>query len=46
MRLQANLPMEELVAGLRNDIEVFSAQVGLKIIQGVLEEEVSRKTGR
>jgi transposase-like protein len=44
--LQAELPMEELVAGLRYDIEAFSAQVGLKIIQGVLEEEVSRKTGR
>ena len=46
MALQANLPMEELVAGLRDDIEAFSAQVGLKIIQGVLEAEVRRKTGR
>ena len=38
--------MEELLAGIRNDIEAFSAEVGLKIIQGVMEQEISRKVGK
>jgi transposase-like protein len=45
MHIQAELPMEELLAGIRNDIEAFSAQVGLQIIQGVMEQEIARKTG-
>jgi putative transposase len=46
MNLQAELPMEELLAGIRNDIEAFSAQVGLEIIQGVMQQEIARKTGK
>src|SRR5678816_4907186 len=45
MEVQAELPMEELLAGIRNDIEAFSAEVGLKIIEGVMEQELNRKTG-
>lgn len=44
-QLQAELPMEELLAGIRNDIEALSAEVGLTIIQGIMEEEISRKVG-
>src|SRR5262245_62459115 len=43
LHLQAKLPMDELLAGIRTDIEAFGAQVGLQIIQGVMEEEIARK---
>jgi putative transposase len=46
MLLQTELPMEELLAGIRNDIEAFGAEVALKIIQGVMQQEVERKTGQ
>ena len=45
MQIQTELPMEELLSGIRNDIEAFSAEVGLKIIEGVMEQEINRKTG-
>lgn len=43
--LEAQLPMEELIAGARQDIEAFGAQLGLTLIQRVMEEEISRKLG-
>jgi transposase-like protein len=43
--LTAHLPLEELVAGLREDIERFAAQVGLTIIQAVMAAEVQRRIG-
>ena len=46
MHVQAELPMEELLAGIREDIERHTAEVGLKIIQGVMQEEIARKAGR
>jgi hypothetical protein len=43
LALAAELPMEELMAGARADIETFAAELGLTIIQRVLEAEIARK---
>jgi len=45
LSLTAHLPLEELAAGLREDIERFAAQVGLIIIQAVMAAEVDRTVG-
>ena len=45
LALEAHLPMEELIAGVRGDIEGFAAQLGLAIIQRVMEAEIDRKVG-
>ncbi len=44
--LEAQLPMEQLIAGVREDIESFAAELGLTIIQRVMEAEVQRKVGQ
>jgi len=44
--LEAQLPMEELIAGVRDDVEAFAAELGLSIIQQVMAAEIQRKTGR
>jgi hypothetical protein len=36
LALEAALPMEELMAGARADIETFAAELGLTIIQSVI----------
>jgi transposase-like protein len=46
LMLEAQLPMEELIAGIHQDIEGFAAEVGLIIIQRVMEAEIKQKTGR
>ncbi len=46
LSLEAQLPMEELIAGARQDIEAFAAELGLTIIQRVMEAEISRKVGQ
>jgi transposase-like protein len=46
LALEAQLPMEELIAGARADIEVFAAELGLTIIQRVLAAEVDQKVGK
>jgi transposase-like protein len=45
LALEAQLPMEELIAGLREDIEGFAAELGLTIIQRVMEAEIDQKVG-
>src|SRR5258708_5238518 len=45
LALEAKLPMSELVAGVRGDIETFAAQLGLTIIQRVMEAEMDQKVG-
>ena len=45
LSLEAELPMEELIAGARQDIETFAAQLGLTIIQRVMDEEIAQKAG-
>lgn len=45
LALEAQLPMEELIAGVCQDIEVFAAELGLSVIQAVMEAEIERKLG-
>lgn len=46
LRLEAHLPMSELIAGVAADIEAFAAELGLTIIQRVMEKEVQQRVGR
>jgi putative transposase len=46
LSLEAQLPMSELIAGVAADIETFAAELGLTIIQRVMEAEVQQKIGR
>ena len=46
LSLEAQLPMSELIAGVAADIEAFAAQLGLTIIQQVMEAEIQQKVGR
>ena len=36
LSLEAQLPMEELIAGARDDIEAFAAELGLTIMHQVM----------
>src|SRR6266480_5914394 len=45
LRLEAQLPMSELIAGVRQDIEGFAAELGLTIIQRVMAAEIDQKVG-
>lgn len=45
LALEAQLPMSELIAGLRQDIEGFAAELGLTIIQRVMAAEIDQKVG-
>lgn len=46
LALEAQLPMEELIAGVRDDVEAFAAELGLTIIQRVMQAEIEQRTGR
>lgn len=46
LTLQLELPMAELMAGVRDDIEALITQVGLKILSAVMDEEVKGKLGK
>ena len=45
LALEAQLPMGELMAGARADIEAFAAQLGLTIIRRVMEAEIDQQVG-
>jgi len=45
LHLEAQLPMKELIAGVRQDIEGFAAELGLTIIQRVMAAEIDQKVG-
>lgn len=45
LSLEAQLPMSELIAGVAADIEAYAAELGLIIIQRVMEREVQEKVG-
>src|SRR6266581_5778605 len=45
LSLEAQLPMSELIAGVRDDIEAFAAELGLTIMQRVMEAEIQQKLG-
>jgi transposase-like protein len=42
---QQSLPMEQFISGVRNDIEDFTQQLGLELIQEIMAEEVQRRCG-
>jgi putative transposase len=46
LTLQLELPMAELMAGVRDDIEGLITQVGLKILSAVMDHEVESKLGK
>jgi putative transposase len=43
---ELELPMRELIGGMRAEIESFSAELGLQIMRAVMEEEIERRLGR
>jgi putative transposase len=44
--LEAQLPLGELMVQAREDIETFAAELGLLVIQRVMEAEVQQRLGR
>ncbi len=46
LALEAELPMDELIAGVREDVEAFAAELGLVIIRRVMDAEIEQKVGR
>ncbi len=46
LSLEAPLPMSELTVGVRDNIEGFAAELGLMILQKVMETDVQQKLGR
>ena len=45
LALEAQLPLEQIVAEAREDIEAFAAELGLIVIRRVMEAEIQRKLG-
>lgn len=46
VRIEYPLPLQELMGGFRDDIERYSAELGLLIIQEVIEAEIASRVGR
>jgi len=46
LTLQMDLPMAELIAGVREDIEALAAQIGLTIMKAVMNREVESELGQ
>jgi len=46
LRLQMDLPMTELIAGVRDDIEALAAQIGLTIMKAVMKREAESQLGQ
>jgi putative transposase len=46
LALEGQLPLAELIAGAREDIEAFAAKLGLKVIQQVMEAEIQQELGQ
>jgi transposase-like protein len=44
--MQIEVPMAELISGVREDIEALCAQVGLEIMKQVMEYEIASNVGR
>jgi putative transposase len=45
VRIEYSLPLQELMGGFRDDIERYSAEVGLLIMQEVIEAEIASRVG-
>jgi hypothetical protein len=43
LRLECRLALPEFIAGMRDDMEVSSAELGLKIMLRVMEEEIATR---
>lgn len=46
LRLTDKLPLADFIAGMRDDIEAFAAELGLELMQSVMEEEIRQKLGK
>src|SRR6266404_2955419 len=46
LALEVQLPMNERIAGVSEDLESFAAELGLVVIQRVLEAEIQQKLGK
>src|SRR5262245_28976214 len=46
LTLQMDLPMTELIAGVRDDIEALAAQIGLTIMKAAMNGEVQSQLGQ
>lgn len=46
LTLQMNLPMTELIAGVRDDIEALAGQIGLLIMKAAMNGEVESQLGQ
>jgi putative transposase len=46
LELEAQLPMEELIKGACADVEAFAAELGLVIMQRVMEAEIEQRVGK
>jgi hypothetical protein len=46
VQMQIEVPMAELISGVREDIEALCAQVGLEIMKQVMEYEIASNVGR
>lgn len=46
VRIEYPLPLQELIGGFRDDIERYSAELGLLIIQEVIQAEIASRVGR
>ena len=44
--LELELPMRELIGGMRSEIESFSAELGLQIMGAVIEQEIESRLGQ
>ena len=44
-KLSLSWPMEDLLSEVADEIEAFSAEIGLRIMQAMMEHEVSKKVG-
>lgn len=45
LNLECSVPMAELIQGMSVEIESFSAQLGLRVMRAVMEEEIERRLG-
>jgi transposase-like protein len=45
LSLKCELPMEQWIAGMRDEIEAFSASLGLKVMRAVMEQEIESRLG-
>jgi hypothetical protein len=45
LALEAQLPLEQIVAEAREDVEAFAAELGLIVIRRIMEADIQRELG-